>query len=68
MIRSYAVYKENDPGPLSFDAQKVLCRSDTRAPLSVVRKRYQVVQLQTILELYRDVTELSSFELERQAC
>ncbi|MBF5052674.1 phage/plasmid-like protein [Alcanivorax venustensis ISO4] len=68
MIRSYAFYKENAPGPLSFDAPKVLCRSDTRAPLSVVRKRYQVVQLQTILELYRDVTELSSFEPERQAC
>lgn len=53
---------------LSFDAQKVLYRSDTRAPLSLVGKRYQVVQLQTILEPYRDMTELSSFELERQAC
>ncbi len=42
----------------------MLCRSDTRAPLSVVRKRYQVVQLQTILELYRDLTEQSGFELE----
>lgn len=49
---------------LSFDAQKVLYRSDTRAPLSVVSQRYQVVQPRAILEFYRDLTELSGFELE----
>lgn len=49
---------------LSFDDQKVLYRSDTKAPLSVVSNRYQVVQPQEILEFYRDLTEISGFELE----
>lgn len=49
---------------LSFDDQKVLYRSDTLAPLSVVSQRYQVVQPRDILEFYRDLTEKSGFELE----
>ena len=49
---------------LSFDDHKVLYRSDTQAPLSVVSKRYQVVQPREILEFYRDLTEVSGFELE----
>lgn len=48
----------------SFPDQKVLYRSDTKAPLSVVSQRYQVVQPQEILEFYRDLTEISGFELE----
>ena len=48
----------------SFDEQKVLYRSDTKAPLSVVSERYQVVQPKAILEFYRDLTEVSGFELE----
>ena len=49
---------------MSFDDQKVLYRSDTKAPLSVVSQRYQVVQPQAVLEFYRDLTEVSGFELE----
>jgi phage/plasmid-like protein (TIGR03299 family) len=49
---------------LSFDDQKVLYRSDTKAPLSVVSGRYQVVQPKAVLEFYRDLTEISGFELE----
>ena len=49
---------------LSFDDQKVLYRSDTKAPLSVVSSRYQVVQPKAVLEFYRDLTEISGFELE----
>lgn len=49
---------------LSFDDNKVLYRSDTHAPLSVVSNRYQVVQPREILEFYRDLTEVSGFELE----
>ena len=49
---------------LSFDDQKVLYRSDTKAPLSVVSSRYQVVQPKAVLEFYRDLTEVSGFELE----
>ena len=39
-------------------------RSDTKAPLSVVSGRYQVVQPQEVLEFYRDLTEVSGYELE----
>ncbi len=49
---------------LTFEDQKVLYRSDTKAPLSVVGSRYQVVQPREVLEFYRDLTEISGFELE----
>ncbi|WP_395061186.1 DUF932 domain-containing protein [Paraburkholderia silvatlantica] len=48
----------------AFPEQKVLYRSDTKAPLSVVSSRYQVVQPSEILEFYRDLTEVGGFELE----
>ncbi|MGF6533227.1 phage/plasmid-like protein (TIGR03299 family) [Paraburkholderia sp. GAS206C] len=48
----------------AFPEQKVLYRSDTKAPLSVVSSRYQVVQPAEILEFYRDLTEVGGFELE----
>lgn len=48
----------------SFPDNKVLFRSDTNAPLSVVSQRYQVVQPRHILEFYRDLSEVSGFELE----
>ncbi|MGY4727143.1 DUF932 domain-containing protein [Burkholderia pyrrocinia] len=48
----------------AFPEQKVLYRSDTKAPLSVVSSRYAVVQPSEILEFYRDLTEHSGFELE----
>jgi phage/plasmid-like protein (TIGR03299 family) len=48
----------------SFGDQKVLYRSDTQEALSVVGNRYQVVQPREVLEFYRDLTELSGFELE----
>jgi phage/plasmid-like protein (TIGR03299 family) len=46
---------------MSFDDQKVLYRSDTKAPLSVVSGRYQVVQPKEVLEFYRDLTEVSGY-------
>lgn len=49
---------------MSFNEQKVLYRSDTKAALSVVSGRYQVVQPKAVLEFYRDLTEISGFELE----
>lgn len=49
---------------LEYPDSKVLYRSDTQAPLSVVGNRYQVVQPAEILEFYRDLTEISGFELE----
>jgi len=49
---------------MSFPDNKVLFRSDNHEPLSVVSQRYQVVQPREILEFYRDLTEMSGFELE----
>lgn len=48
----------------SFPDQKVLYRSDSKAPLSVVSNRYQVVQPREVLEFYRDLTKVSGYELE----
>ncbi|SDH04231.1 DUF932 domain-containing protein [Propionivibrio dicarboxylicus] len=48
----------------SFPEQKVLYRSDTKTALSVVSQRYQVVQPREVLEFYRDLSEISGFELE----
>ncbi|WP_208510363.1 DUF932 domain-containing protein [Variovorax paradoxus] len=48
----------------SFSEQKVLYRSDSRAPLSVVSSRYQVVQPRAVLEFYRDLTEIGGYEME----
>lgn len=49
---------------LPYEEQRVLYRSDTHAPLSVVSQRFQEVQPRAILEFYRDLTEQSGFELE----
>ena len=49
---------------MSYPENKVLFRSDTNAPLSVVSQRYKVVQPREVLEFYRDLTEVSGFELE----
>lgn len=55
----------NGIGTISaFPEQKVLYRSDTKVPLSVVSKRFQVVQPSAILEFYRDLTAVGGFELE----
>lgn len=43
---------------------KVLYRSDTHAPLSVVSKRYKVVQPHDVLEFFRDLVSVGGFELE----
>ncbi|WP_321891987.1 DUF932 domain-containing protein [Paraburkholderia tropica] len=48
----------------AYPDQKVLYRSDTKAPLSVVSSRYQVVQPREILGFYRDLTEIGGYELE----
>lgn len=59
-------YATDDAGgdELTFPDQKVLFRSDNKRPLSVVSGRYQVVQPRVVLEFYRDLTEISGFELE----
>jgi phage/plasmid-like protein (TIGR03299 family) len=48
----------------SLPEQKVLYRSDTKTPLSVVSQRYHTLQPRKVLEFCRDITELSGYELE----
>ncbi|HEH9439292.1 TPA: DUF932 domain-containing protein [Aeromonas sobria] len=47
-----------------FAMSKVLYRSDTLAPLSVVSKRYNVVQPHEVLHFYQDLVQAGGFELE----
>lgn len=47
-----------------YPDQKVLYRSDTNAPLSVVSSRYQVVQPREILEFYRDLIDVGGYKME----
>lgn len=55
----------NGIGTISaFPEQKVLYRSDNKTPLSVVSRRFKVVQPAEILEFYRDLTAVGGFELE----
>lgn len=60
----FAAEAEDQYPVRAFPGQKVLYRSDTKRPLAVVSKRYQVVQPREILEFYRDLTRYSGFELE----
>ena len=48
----------------SHTDSKVLYRSDNHAPLSVVSRRYQVVQPSEVLHFYKDLVEAGGFELE----
>jgi phage/plasmid-like protein (TIGR03299 family) len=56
--------EETGDAVLTFPEQKVLFRSDNKRALSVVSGRYQVVQPKAVLEFYRDLTEISGYELE----
>jgi phage/plasmid-like protein (TIGR03299 family) len=64
-IRQSPVYfHSQEKTSMLYPEHKVLFRSDTEQPLSVVSSRYQVVQPREILEFYRDLTEAGGFELE----
>lgn len=60
----YVAGSENLGSIHAFPDQKVLYRSDTKAPLSVVSRRFQVVQPQEVLEFYRDLVGAGGYELE----
>lgn len=57
-----------EDGPLvliqPYPDHKVLYRSDNLKALSVVGSRYQVVQPTDVLEFYRDLIEVSGFQME----
>lgn len=60
----YSVGAESEFHFRSSVDNKVLFRSDTHAPLSVVSNRYKVVQPKEILEFYRSLVSAGGFELE----
>ena len=68
ILESTVYFKSNMAGHLgsihTYPEQKVLYRSDTKMPLSVVSQRYQTVQPKDVIEFYRDLTEVSGYELE----
>jgi phage/plasmid-like protein (TIGR03299 family) len=51
-----------------FPNRKVLYRSDTMAPLSVVGKNFNVVQPAEVLEFFRDLTEQHGMVLSTAGC
>jgi len=66
-VRSATVKFVDDGGTdelLSFDDRKVLYRSDTKAPLATVSKRYQPLQPGEVLEFFRELTEEQGFQMD----
>lgn len=47
-----------------YSDSKVLFRSDSLTPLSVVSNRYKVVQPHEVLNFYKDLVSVGGFELE----
>ncbi len=50
--------------PISFPDRHVLYRSDTRAPISVVSKYYNVVQPAEILDFFAELVKHNGFSME----
>lgn len=64
----YAIEVGPNPPYATFDGMRVLYRSDTTVPLSVVSKNYKVVQPRQVLEFYRDLVDTQGYELETAGC
>lgn len=64
--QSDVLYQGAPDNPIlhTYPDSKVLYRSDTLAPLSVVSQRYNVVQPYEVLHFYQDLVEAGGFELE----
>ena len=63
-IEQSDVLYQGSSGLHTYPDSKVLYRSDTLAPLSVVSQRYNVVQPHEVLHFYQDLVEVGGFELE----
>ena len=57
-------YMNRDSEMKIFDTKKVLHRSDTGAPLSVVGSNYKVVQPAQVMDFFESLTKNSGFEME----
>jgi phage/plasmid-like protein (TIGR03299 family) len=56
-------FKDRVGGEHAMKGKKVLYRSDTNAPLSVVSERFCVVQPAEVLEFFRDLVDAGGFKL-----
>lgn len=54
--------------PLAFDAKKVLYRSDTSAPLSVVSEGYNIVQPGEVLDFFSRLIASHGYKMETAGC
>ena len=64
----YRVAGASDPHYEPFKNYKVLFRSDTLAPLSVVSKDYHLVQPSQVLEFFRDLVQTQGYQIETAGC
>jgi phage/plasmid-like protein (TIGR03299 family) len=58
------LYLDHEDEARSFGEQKVLYRSDTGDPLSIVHQSYNVVQPREVVEFYRDLVAAGGMTLE----
>lgn len=56
--------EEGDSELLQLDGHDVLVRSDNMKGLSVVTKKYRVVQPDSVLGFFRDLTQAAGFQIE----
>ena len=72
--RDVATYEQRGPAeatgsvPLAFDGKKVLYRSDTSAPLSVVSDGYNIVQPGEVLDFFSRLIASHGYKMETAGC
>lgn len=59
-----ALFSPDGTDPAPVPGRKVLYRSDSHMPLSVVSNRYQAVQPIEVLDFFRDLTDQMGYQLE----
>lgn len=63
-ILSPVLYRDDKNEIREFGEDRVLYRSDTKAPLAIVSDNYKVVQPSEVLDFYRGLAELAGFQLD----
>lgn len=61
---SNVIYETEQKKQMVMPGRKLLFRSDTKVPLSVVGSEFKVVQPGEVLEFYRDLVETAGFKLD----
>lgn len=69
IMDSPVVYDIGDPELEGvFEGKRVLYRSDSKIPLSIVSDKYNVVQPKEVLEFFRDLTEDLGMKMSTAGC